>query len=66
MALRKEHVALECYVNPMEPVDYNAKLMEDLEMAPRGAHVPKANFVRQMEHVLVVSILHIFMQCYGH
>ena len=55
MVQLKEHVAPECYVKPMELVQYHALLMEDLEMEQLGALVIKDNYVKQMEHAHQVN-----------
>ena len=66
MVQRKEHVAPDCYVNPMELVQCHAQLTEDLEMEPREVLAIKANCVKQMEHAPEVCIINTFMQYYNH
>ena len=56
MVQHKEHAALDIFVKPMEHVNWDATLMEDLETELREVVVMTDNYVKQMEHAQQVII----------
>ena len=64
MVQHKEHAELDSFVNPMEHVNWDATLMEDLETELREVVVMTDNYVKQMEHALQVCIISISVQYY--